>query len=141
MTNRRTLAVVMDPIEEIKYAKDSTLAMLLAAQARGYRLLYLTLADLHLRDGVALGDCRELTVAADPAAWFTLGEPRPTPLGDVDVILMRKDPPFDTEYIYSTYILERAELAGSAATRSGLQSPNATPSRRYRSASVRYSSS
>jgi glutathione synthase len=103
----------MDPIEDIKYAKDSTLAMLLAAQARGYALEYLTLADLYLRDGVAMGACRPLTVAADPNGWFTLGEPRETKLGDVDVILMRKDPPFDTEYIYSTYILERAEGAGA----------------------------
>jgi glutathione synthase len=113
MTNRRTLAVVMDPIEDIKYAKDTTLAMLLAAQARGYELTYLTLADLFLRDGVAQGNCRALTVAADPAAWFTLGEREVQPLGGFDVILMRKDPPFDTEYIYSTYILERAELAGA----------------------------
>jgi glutathione synthase len=113
MTNRRTLAVVMDPIEDIKYAKDTTLAMLLAAQARGYELTYLTLADLFLRDGVAQGNCRALTVAADPAAWFTLGEREVRPLGEFDVILMRKDPPFDTEYIYSTYILERAELAGA----------------------------
>jgi glutathione synthase len=113
MAHKPSLAVVMDPIEDIKYAKDSTLAMLLAAQARGYELLYLTLADLFLRDGVALGACRPLRVAAKPDAWFTLGESRVMPLGEVDVLLMRKDPPFDTEYIYSTYILERAELAGA----------------------------
>jgi glutathione synthase len=103
----------MDPIEDLKYAKDSTLAMLLAAQARGYELHYLTLADLYLRDGVALGACRPLQVRADASGWFTLGPPRTVPLGDLDVLLMRKDPPFDTEYIYSTYILERAELAGA----------------------------
>ena len=103
----------MDPIEDIKYAKDSTLAMLLAAQARGHELHYLTLADLHLRDGVALGDCRPLTVAANADSWFTLGDPVTTPLGELDTILMRKDPPFDTEYIYATYLLERAELAGA----------------------------
>jgi glutathione synthase len=108
-----SLAVVMDPIEDIKYSKDSTLAMLLAAQARGYDLIYLTLADLYLRDGVAMGACRPLTVAADPNGWFTLGEPRDMKLGEIDVILMRKDPPFDVEYIYSTYILERAELDGA----------------------------
>ena len=113
MAKTPSLAVVMDPIEDIKYAKDSTLAMLLAAQGRGYELHYLTLADLYLRDGVAFGACRPLTVAADPGGWFTLGEARHTRLGDIDVILMRKDPPFDTEYIYSTYILERAELAGA----------------------------
>ncbi|MEP7312797.1 MAG: glutathione synthase [Pseudomonadota bacterium] len=107
------LAVVMDPIEDIKYAKDTTLAMLLAAQARGFVLSYLTLEDLYLRDGVALGSARPLTVRADPADWFTLGAAELQPLGDFDVILMRKDPPFDVEFIYSTYILERAELAGA----------------------------
>jgi glutathione synthase len=113
MAQRPRLAVVMDPIEDIKYAKDTTLAMLLAAQARGYELLYLTMADLYLRDGVAQGACRPLTVQADAASWFTLGEPVLQPLGAIDVILMRKDPPFDTEYIYGTYILERAESAGA----------------------------
>lgn len=113
MSDGKRLAVVMDPIGDIKYAKDSTLAMLLAAQARGWRLLYLELGDLTLRDGVALGRARPLTVHADPEAWFALGEPSIVPLGEVDAILMRKDPPFDTEYIYSTYILERAEDAGA----------------------------
>src|SRR5579871_1699666 len=106
------LAVVMDPIGSIKYAKDTTLAMLLAAQARGFELTYLELADLSLRDGVAFGRMRPLTVRADPQSWFTLGEPSLAPLSALDVLLMRKDPPFDTEYIYSTYILERAEGAG-----------------------------
>ena len=113
MTQRQRLGVVMDPIGDIKYAKDSTLAMLLAAQARGFELAYLEMHDLLLRDGVALGRVRPLTVAADPKSWFTLGEPRVEPLGDLDCILMRKDPPFDTEYIYSTYILERAAEQGA----------------------------
>jgi glutathione synthase len=113
MSERIRLAVVMDPIAAIKYAKDSTLAMLLAAQARGHELLYLEQRDLWLRDGQALGRISPLTVRADPASWFTLGEPRVEPLGNVDVILMRKDPPFDTEYIYTTYILERAQDQGA----------------------------
>ena len=87
--------------------------MLLAAQARGWSLHYLEQADLRLRDGVAEGRVRALTVRADPADWYTLGEPEVEPLGAFDAILMRKDPPFDTEYIYTTYILERAELAGA----------------------------
>jgi glutathione synthase len=107
------LAVVMDPIQDIKYAKDSTLAMLLAAQARGWRLTYLEQRDLKLRDGIALGAGRPLAVHADPQRWFELGEPLLEPLAACDVILMRKDPPFDTEYIYTSYILERAELAGA----------------------------
>ncbi len=90
------LGVVMDPIAAIHYAKDSTLAMLLAAQARGWELLYMEQRDLHLRDGVARGRLRPLAVKADPTRWFELGEPRIEPLGDLDCILMRKDPPFDT---------------------------------------------
>ena len=107
------LAVVMDPIAKIKYAKDTTLAMLLAAQARGWSLHYLEPADLRLRDGIAEGRTRALKVAADAKAWYQLGEERIEPLGKFDVVLMRKDPPFDTEYIYASYILERAELAGA----------------------------
>jgi glutathione synthase len=113
MTRPYRLAVVMDPIADIKYAKDTSLAMLLAAQARGYTLTYLELGDLFLRDGVALGRGRALTVHPDPAHWYDLGDPLVEPLGGFDAILMRKDPPFDVEYIYSTYILERAELAGA----------------------------
>jgi glutathione synthase len=113
MPNRKRLAVVMDPIEDIKYAKDTSLAMLLAAQARGYELVYLTQPDLYLRDGVARGRVRSLTVEANPVNWFTLGEPTDIRLGELDVILMRKDPPFDMEFIYTTYILERAELEGA----------------------------
>ncbi|MBV9346289.1 MAG: glutathione synthase [Gammaproteobacteria bacterium] len=112
MDSGRRLGVVMDPIRDIAYAKDSTLAMLLAAQARGFALAYLELADLMLRDGTAIGRTRALTVRADPKDWFTLGEPTLEPLDRLDVLLMRKDPPFDTEYIYASYILERAELAG-----------------------------
>ena len=106
------LGVVMDPIGAIKYAKDTTLAMLLAAQARGCELVYLEQGDLALRDGAALGRMRSLTVRADPKAWYSLGEPRVEPLASLDCLLMRKDPPFDMEYIYTTYILERAEAAG-----------------------------
>jgi glutathione synthase len=113
MSSSVRLGVVMDPIDHIKYPKDSTLAMLLAAQASGCALLYMEQSDLSLRDGRAFGRIRPLSVRADPQSWFTLGEARVEPLdGAADVILMRKDPPFDTEYIYTTYILERAEAAG-----------------------------
>lgn len=114
MTEKRLrVAVVMDPIEGIKPAKDTTLAMMLAAQRRGWELHCLGLGDLWLRDGVAHGRARPVEVRDDPADWYTLGPAATGRLGDFDVILMRKDPPFDTEYIYSTYILERAELAGA----------------------------
>ena len=113
MLQRSRLAVVMDPIEDIQYAKDTTLAMLMAAQARGHELWYLRQGDLYLRDGVARGHARPLTVQADPAAWFQLGEATDLPLGSLDAILMRKDPPFDMEFVHTTYILERAEDAGA----------------------------
>jgi glutathione synthase len=107
------LGVIMDPIDAIKYAKDSTLAMLLAAQSRGWALEYLEQRDLSLRDGVAYGRMRPLKVKADPTAWFELGESREERLGALDCVLMRKDPPFDMEYIYTTYVLDRAEEQGA----------------------------
>src|SRR5690348_5344712 len=113
MTRPKRLGVVMDPIGAINYAKDSTLAMLLAAQARGFTLSYLELQDLALRDGVARGRMRPLTVRADSANWFTLGAAEPGALSELDCLLMRKDPPFDTEYIYTTYILDRAQEQGA----------------------------
>jgi len=110
---RLDIAVVMDPIEHIKPAKDTTLAMMLAAQRRGWRLSYLELQHIWLRDGVAYGRAHPVEVRDDPRVWFSRGEPGIRPLGAFDAILMRKDPPFDTEYIYATYILERAEAAGA----------------------------
>jgi glutathione synthase len=103
----------MDPIAAIKPAKDSTLRILLAAQARGWELFYAELKDLWLRDGIAWGRLAPLKVKDDPASWFNLGQSATGKLGEFDVILMRKDPPFDTEYIYSTYILDRAQLQGA----------------------------
>ncbi|HET7395503.1 MAG TPA: glutathione synthase [Gammaproteobacteria bacterium] len=107
------LGVVMDPIEAIKPAKDTTLAMLLAAQARGWELLYMEQADLYLQAGEARARLRKLSVWDAPAGWFQLGEEHDEALGHLDVILMRTDPPVDAEFIYSTYILERAETAGA----------------------------
>jgi glutathione synthase len=113
MSSRVRLVVVMDPIGAIKPAKDSTLGVLLAAQARGWQLFYAEQKDLWLRDGVALGSLAPLKVFDDLANWFTLGQAQHGKLGEFDVILMRKDPPFDTEYIYTTYILERAQIQGA----------------------------
>jgi glutathione synthase len=108
----RKLGVVMDPIGSIQYEKDSTLAMLLAAQARGWGLYYMEQADLFLRDGAAHARLRRLKVALDPTRWFEFGAESEGPLAALDVVLMRKDPPFDMQYVYTTHLLERAEAAG-----------------------------
>ncbi|MCH1929603.1 glutathione synthase [Shewanella sp. A25] len=106
------LGIVMDPISEINIKKDSSFAMLMAAQARGYELFYMEMADLAMVNGVAMGNMRPLKVINDASKWFELGEAQDTPLETLDVVLMRKDPPFDTEFIYATYMLERAEEKG-----------------------------
>jgi glutathione synthase len=103
----------MDPIESIKPYKDSSFAMLLEAQRRGWKIHYGQLNDMWLRDGQAFGHLTRLQVADDESNWFELGDVAVTPLGDMDVILMRKDPPFDMEYIVATYVLQRAEDQGA----------------------------
>ncbi len=106
------LTVVMDPIASIHYRKDTTLALLWAAKAQGWELTYAEIGDLSLQDGKAYAKLAPLEVFEDPGCWFTLGEPEETPLAEIDVVLMRKDPPFDNQYIYATYILEAAEREG-----------------------------
>ncbi|BFL82363.1 glutathione synthase [Shewanella baltica] len=106
------LGIVMDPISEINIKKDSSFAMLMAAQDRGYQLFYMEMADLAMVNGVAMANMRPLTVINDASKWYELGESQDTPMSELDVILMRKDPPFDTEFIYATYMLERAEEQG-----------------------------
>lgn len=107
------LGVVMDPIASIHVEKDSTLAMLQEAQARGWQLYYLEQRDLLVQDGVAYGDAALLRVSDSKTDWFTLQEKQRMPLAELDVILMRKDPPFNKQFIYTTYILELAEQAGA----------------------------
>lgn len=102
----------MDPIAAIHPAKDSSLAMMLEAQRRGISLHYLEQGDLRIRNGTPLASSRAVRVFDDKQRWFELATREEIRLTDLDVILMRKDPPFDTEYIYTTYILERAEQAG-----------------------------
>ncbi|MDH3459255.1 MAG: glutathione synthase [Gemmatimonadota bacterium] len=109
----RLLGVVMDPIQSIQPAKDSTLAMLLAAQERDWDMVYFRQQDLAVRDGVPLGRGMRVTVQDDPREWFELRDAWSGPLERLDLILMRKDPPFDMEYIYTTYILELAEDRGA----------------------------
>ncbi len=111
--NSLRVGVVMDPIESITPKKDSSLAMLLEAERRGAEIHYLQQADLKLVAGEAIGSSRLLNVRDHLSDWFTLGSRQEIRLGELDVVLMRKDPPFDMEYIYSSYILERAEEAGA----------------------------
>lgn len=108
-----SLGVVMDPIQSINFKKDTTLALLLAAEKRGWPLYYMQQGDLAIVNGEPIARMRSLKVFNDPAKWFELGEPKDQPLHSLDVVLMRKDPPFDSEYIYSTYILEMAEERGA----------------------------
>ncbi|WP_426287096.1 glutathione synthase [Luteibacter sp. E-22] len=107
-----SVAVLMDPIRAIKIAKDTTFAMLLEASRRGHALLYMEQGDLALRDGEAWARLRPLTVKEDPSGWFALGEPVWRPLGEIDIVLARKDPPVDSQFIYDTMVLERAQRAG-----------------------------
>jgi glutathione synthase len=104
--------VVMDPISGIKSYKDSTFAMLLEAQRRGHEIFYMEPDELTVAGGEPYGHMRRLEVRDDPADWFTLSEPENRGLADLDFLLMRKDPPFDMDYVYSTYILDLAEQAG-----------------------------
>ena len=105
--------MVMDPIAAISPKKDSSLAMLLEASRRGAEIHYFEQHDLRMLSGEALGSSTRLSVRDDNDDWFDFGEQAEIRLGDLDVILMRKDPPFDMEYVYTTYILDRAKLAGA----------------------------
>jgi len=107
------LGVVMDPIADINVKKDTTLAMLLAAQRRGWELYYMEQSDLSLDQGLARATVRRLSVEDNPESWFEVGSPQDIALSDLDVVLMRKDPPFDMDFIYSTYILEAAQREGT----------------------------
>ena len=107
-----TLAVLMDPIAAIHPQKDTTLALLLKAQQRGYRLLYMTQGDLALRDGQAWARLTPLKVRDESHGWFTLGAAAWRPLAGIELVLARKDPPVDTQFIYDTMVLEFAQREG-----------------------------
>ena len=108
-----SLGVIMDPIQSISFTKDSTLAILLAAQAQGFDLFYMEQRDLYIDNSGPKAQLRPLKVFNDPDKWFELGDSRDAALEEMNVLIMRKDPPFDSEFIYSTYILEAAERRGS----------------------------
>ena len=106
------IGVVMDPIAAIHYHKDTTLALLWEMQQRQAEIYYFEQQDLFLRDGKAYGQAKKLTVFRDPEKWFVLQPAEVMPLEKLKTIFMRKDPPFDMEYIYTTYLLEHAERDG-----------------------------
>jgi len=105
--------VVMDPIEHINIKKDTTLAMLWAAKRRGHTLGYVLQQDLYIQDGKAFGMVKPLDVFEGTKDFYSLGETMRESLASYDVILMRKDPPFDMNFVYTTYILEQAEREGA----------------------------
>jgi glutathione synthase len=102
----------MDPIARINTKKDTTFAMLLEAQRRGYTLLYMTEGDLALRDGKPWARLAPLDVRDDPHDWFTLGEAAWRDFGGIDFAFARKDPPVDAQFIYDTMVLELAQREG-----------------------------
>ncbi|MGF1680749.1 glutathione synthase [Photobacterium minamisatsumaniensis] len=107
------LGIVMDPIESINIKKDSSFAMMMEAQRRGWEIHYMEMNDLSLEQGKAVARTRVVSLKEDPNGWFEFHSEQEIALSDLDAVLMRKDPPFDTEYIYATYILERAENEGA----------------------------
>lgn len=106
------IGVIMDPIGDIKPYKDSTFAMLLEAQHRNWEIHYMEFSDLSVRDGRAFANTTRLTLFDKKQNWFEKGDASLLALDELDTILMRKDPPFDMEYIYVTYILQLAHEAG-----------------------------
>ena len=107
------IGIIMDPIDSITPKKDSSLAMLLEAQQRAAEIHYFEQADLSILAGRAIGQSRRMSVQDTADDWFEFGEKAEVALGDLDAILMRKVPPFDMEYVYTTYVLDRAEAAGA----------------------------
>ena len=112
---KKRLGVIMDPISSIKPYKDTTLALLLAAQEFEFEILYMELSHLSVLDGSALADTRMIKLFDSNDKWFEFLDdgPRSTSLSDIDCIIMRKDPPFDMEYVFATYILELAQSQGA----------------------------
>lgn len=106
------LGIVLDPLAGLNPKKDSSIAMLRAAARRGHEIHYMTLSDLYVRDGVAMAEMTRLDILEDEWRWCEEGDVIEQPLAVLDAVLMRKDPPFDMNYIYATYVLELAERAG-----------------------------
>jgi glutathione synthase len=107
------IGIVMDPISSINIKKDSSFAMMLEAQRRGWEIHYMEMKDLHLDQGTPIADTKVVSLKEDPTGWYEFKSEQTIELSELDAVLMRKDPPFDTEFIYATYILERAEEKGT----------------------------
>ena len=107
------LALILDPLEHIKTYKDTSFAIMREAAHRGHELYVLQQGDVLLQSGTVLGQVRRLEMQAQDTAWYVLGETERMPLHAFDAVLMRKDPPFDMEYVFSTYLLELAETQGA----------------------------
>ncbi len=113
MPQKMKIAFVLDPLDSIKTYKDSSYAMMQEAVSRGHTLASLQQEDLILRNGKVLGYARSLALTSDAKHWYESGERKPVGLDTFDAVMMRKDPPFDMEYIYSTYLLELAQQQGA----------------------------
>tara|TARA_B100000959_G_C14996777_1_gene630636 strand:- start:4241 stop:5188 length:948 start_codon:yes stop_codon:yes gene_type:complete len=106
------IGIVMDPIESINFKKDSTLAIMLEAQSRSHSLFYMTPNSLFIKETGAHAITRRIEVKSDPENWFSYEQEEEVKLTELDVIFMRQDPPFNSNYIYNTYVLESAEKEG-----------------------------
>ena len=106
------LGVVMDPIESINFKKDSTLAMMIEAQSKGHEIFYITPNALFINSGIAFASSAKIEVKDNPSDWFSLEEEKIIKLSELNSILMRQDPPFNSDYIYNTYVLEMASREG-----------------------------
>lgn len=106
------LGVVMDPIESINFKKDSTLAMMIEAQSKGHEIFYITPNALFIDSGIAFASSAKIEVKDNPSDWFSLEEEKIIKLSELNSILMRQDPPFNSDYIYNTYVLEMASREG-----------------------------
>jgi len=107
------LGIVMDPISQVNVKKDSSMAMMFEAQKRGYEIYYMEMKDLYLMQGQCRASAQIIKVFDDPEHWYELSPAKDILVSELDAVLMRKDPPFDTEFIYATYMLERAEVEGT----------------------------
>ncbi|WP_077338238.1 glutathione synthase [Pseudocolwellia agarivorans] len=107
------LGIVMDPISQVNVKKDSSMAMMFEAQKRGYEIYYMEMNDLYLDRGQCRASASIVKVYDNPEHWYDLEEAKDIAVSELDAVLMRKDPPFDTEFIYATYMLERAEVEGT----------------------------